>query len=316
MLSAARRSSPGFTLDEQNTEAVAAICADVQGMPLAILLAAAWVEVLSPAEILAEMRLSLDFLQAEWADLPARQRSMRQTFDYSWGLLDEEERQHFKGLCVFRGAFTRQAAEVVAGAGAVQLRRLLDKSLLNPLSTDWYLVHDLLRQYGMEKLKADPAESPRIHQQYRAYYLQKSVEWEAGLTRSGQGETLALMTARVNDLRSAWMLGCQAGDVQRLNPALRGICLFYELSNRLAEGRSLCQELLASLPASEVLAGRCFIARLHTWLARFQACSAMMRWHAAASNLPWLYWIDYGFRPRSAPGLGFVPPGICRAGFL
>ncbi len=157
--SAARRLRPGFELDEANLEPVLDICAELQGMPLAILLAAAWVEVLSPAEILAEIRPSLDFLQAEWADLPARQRSMRLTFDYSWGMLEESERRVFQALCVFRGAFTRQAAEAVGGAGVAELRWLADKSLLMPLPGDWYLLHDLLRQYGLERLDADPAAS-------------------------------------------------------------------------------------------------------------------------------------------------------------
>jgi DNA-binding SARP family transcriptional activator/predicted ATPase len=267
---AARRTRPEFVLDGGNAGAVAAICADVQGMPLAILLAAAWVEVLSPADILVEMHRSLDFLQAEWADLPARQRSMRLTFDYSWSLLDDRECSLFQGLCVFRGAFSRQAAESVAGADAAGLRRLVDKSLLIPLAGDWYAVHDLLRQYALEKLQQDTTRSDLVHTRYSQYYLDKLVEWEAGLVDARQIETLALMSPRVYDLRSAWLLGCQRGDVARLNPALRGICLYYELSNRLAEGRSLCQDSLAHLQARQTPAECLLTARLRTWLARFQ----------------------------------------------
>ena len=210
--SGARRARPEFELGDHNLRAVSEICAQVQGMPLAILLATAWVEVLSPAEILAEMRLSLDFLQAEWADLPQRQRSVRLTFDYSWNLLDEDERHAFQALCVFRGAFTRQAALTVSGAGANELRRLADKSLLMPMPGEWFSVHELLRQYGLEKLKENPDESTRVHGLYSIHYLEKLAEWERGLKGARQVETLSLMDAKINDLRLAWDLACNQAD--------------------------------------------------------------------------------------------------------
>jgi hypothetical protein len=73
---------------------------------------------------------------------------MRLTFDYSWSMLEDTERAVFRGLCVFRGAFTRQAAETIGGAGAAELRRLADKSLLMPQSGKTYTIHELLRQFG------------------------------------------------------------------------------------------------------------------------------------------------------------------------
>jgi DNA-binding SARP family transcriptional activator/predicted ATPase/tetratricopeptide (TPR) repeat protein len=269
-ISGARRTRPGFGMDDASLGAVLAICAELQGMPLAILLAAAWVEILSPAEILAEIRTSLDFLQADWADLPARQRSMRLTFDYSWGLLEEKERLVFQALCVFRGAFTRQAAETVAGVGVTGLRSLAEKSLLMPLPGDRYVVHDLLRQYGLERLNADPNESIRVQRRYSEYYLEQVAEWEAGLIDARHAETLALMTARINDLRSAWNLGSEREDIERMSHDLRGLCLFYEQSNRFMEGKSLCQETVAKLTQSRTPAARLLLVRLLTWESRFQ----------------------------------------------
>jgi DNA-binding SARP family transcriptional activator len=267
--SAARRARLEFNLDSENIEAVAAICSEVQGLPLAILLAASWVGVLSPAEILDTMRHSLDFLQTEWSDLPARQRSMRLTFDYSWNMLETSDRRHFQGLCVFRSAFTRQAAEAVAETSVAELRRLVDKSLLIPLAGDWYDVHDLLRQYGLEKLQQDQPLSDLVHGRYSRYFLEKLSEWGPGLTDARQPETLSLMSAKINDLRSAWNLACEGADIERLSSALRGFCLYYEQSNRMAEGCSLCQETLASLTVSQAPSDRLFLARLHAWLTRF-----------------------------------------------
>ena len=83
------------------------ICRLVGGMPLGILLAAAWLRLLSPAEIAAEIAAhSLDFLEGEWQEVPERQRSLRAVFDYSWRLLSEREQGIFAGLSVFRGGFT------------------------------------------------------------------------------------------------------------------------------------------------------------------------------------------------------------------
>ena len=114
------------------------ICRLVQGMPLAILLAAAWMEMLSPAEIVAELSQGYDLLQADLRDLPDRQRSMQAVFDASWRMLDNAEREAFARLSVFRGGFTRDAAQAVAGAGLRRLMSLVQKSLLQRDPTGRY----------------------------------------------------------------------------------------------------------------------------------------------------------------------------------
>ena len=99
-------------------------------MPLGMELAATWVRLLSCAEIAAELERGLDFLQASTRDLPERHRSMRAVFAHSWQLLDAEEQQVLRRLAVFRGGFTRAAAEQVAGATLAVLAALVDKSLV------------------------------------------------------------------------------------------------------------------------------------------------------------------------------------------
>src|SRR5438046_604753 len=115
-------------------------------MPLGILLAAAWVGVLSVQEVANEIQKSLDFLETDQRDLPERQRSLRAAFDYSWKLLTEQERQAFTRLSVFRGSFTREAAQQVSEATLKALMALVNKSLLRrDASTDRYEIHELLR---------------------------------------------------------------------------------------------------------------------------------------------------------------------------
>ncbi len=96
-LNCARRSQPDLELMADGWTDVVRVCQLVQGIPLAITLAAAWVGVLSPAEIVAQIRQSLDVLEADLRDAPERQRSIRAAFDHSWKLLTERERRRFPG---------------------------------------------------------------------------------------------------------------------------------------------------------------------------------------------------------------------------
>jgi tetratricopeptide (TPR) repeat protein len=225
--------------------------------------------VYSPVEILAEMRHSPDFLQAEWADLPARQRSVRATFDYSWNLLDENEQGVFQALCVFRGRFTRQAAEVVSCAHPWELRRLMDKSLVMPLAGEWYTIHTLLQQFGLEKLNAQPAVYREVHQRYSAYFLERVIEWEAGIKGARQLETLAELDTKINDLRPAWDWAAENYAIDCLQGAVEGLCLYYELRARFSEGKSLCQETAQKLEHCQEVDVQRLLAHLAAWESRY-----------------------------------------------
>ncbi|MFQ5741355.1 MAG: BTAD domain-containing putative transcriptional regulator, partial [Acidobacteriota bacterium] len=122
-----RRDRP-FSREEESE--VVRICQLVEGMPLAIELAAAWLRAVSPSEISSQIQNNLDFLSGSWRDLPERHRSVRAAFNGSWELLSEEEQVAFKQLSVFRGGFRLEAAERVADTSVALLLRLIDKSLL------------------------------------------------------------------------------------------------------------------------------------------------------------------------------------------
>ncbi|MHB1319642.1 MAG: BTAD domain-containing putative transcriptional regulator, partial [Anaerolineae bacterium] len=152
----ARRASPGLAFGEADRAGMADICRLVEGMPLAIELAAAWSRVLSPAEIAQEIRGSLDILSASVRDLPERHRSMRVVFDRSWQRLSAREQQVLSQLSVFRGGFSRQAAEQVAGASLPVLSTLVNRTLLRRTAAGRYELHELVRQYCASHLAADP----------------------------------------------------------------------------------------------------------------------------------------------------------------
>ncbi len=172
----ARRARPEFRLGAVELPTLQRICELVGGMPLGLELAAAWVGVLGLQEIADEITRDVDFLQARWPDAPGRHRSMRAVFNWSWRLLNEGERKALRQLSVFRGGFTRAAAETIAGGSLRVLAGLQHKSLLHRRpaggATGRYEIHEQLRQFAAEQLDAVPDEQgDRIRQRHAAYYL-------------------------------------------------------------------------------------------------------------------------------------------------
>jgi predicted ATPase len=137
-------SSIGFSLRPQDQPWIIRICRMVEGMPLGIELAAAWISMLTCQEISQEIENSLDFLSASMRDLPKRHRSMRMVFDYSWQMLTPEEQKVLCKLSVFRGGFQRQAAEQVAGSTLSILSTLVNRSLLRRTTSGRYDLHEVV----------------------------------------------------------------------------------------------------------------------------------------------------------------------------
>jgi hypothetical protein len=171
-----RRARAHFELTVDNVDEVIRICRLVQGMPLGLLLAAAWLDLLTPGEIADEIEESLDFLAADLADLPPRQRSMQALFQRSWSMLSSTEQEVLAKLSVFRRGFTRQAAEEVAGANLRILLSLANNSLLQRHTDQGrFTMHELLRQFAVERRRqADP--SGTIERAHCAYFARLVAE--------------------------------------------------------------------------------------------------------------------------------------------
>ena len=169
-----RRVHGNLSLGDADLPAVGQICRLAQGMPLAILLAAAWVEVLSPAEIAAEIEQNVTFWgvttnQAQTAApeeaLPARQRTMHAIFEHSWQLLTRDEQGVFARLSIFRGGCTRPVAQQVTGGSLRELLSLAHKFLLvRDSASGRFTVHELLRQLAAAKLVALGQAAAPLHQ--------------------------------------------------------------------------------------------------------------------------------------------------------
>ena len=200
----ARRVRLDYELDAADWQPVIGLCRLVEGMPLAIELAAAWTRALSPAEILQELRASVQILERDCPDVAPRQRSMQASFDYSWRMLSEAERMVLMKLALFRGGCTREAAQQVAGATVRALGGLVDKSMLRrDPETGRYQMHELLRQMAEERLKSGrlAEEATRDHADYFLTILNQAQQ-KAGDER-GRAALVKLLDAELDNCRAA-----------------------------------------------------------------------------------------------------------------
>lgn len=259
----AQQVRPDFELRAQDSVHVVHICRLVQGMPLGILLAAAWVEMLAPEEIAAEIQHSLDFLETDLRDVPLRQRSIRAVFDHSWRLLDEREREVFQGLSVFCGGFTREAALEVVDASLRDLMSLGNKSLLLP-SAGRYELHELLRQYGAERLDLVPEHADVVRDRHCAYYSTELERWAGELKGPRQREAMDEMDLEIGNGRAAWYWAAAHGRIARLVQGVDGIWLYHVWRLRHEEGEAAFGAAVRSLalvdsPDAQRLQAKCLI---------------------------------------------------------
>jgi predicted ATPase/DNA-binding SARP family transcriptional activator len=243
------RTQPSFEPSADELTEVVRICRLVDGMPLGILLAAAWADVLTPLEIAAEISRGLDFLETDLRDVPERQRSMRAVFDHSWKLLTEREKEVFQGLSVFRGGFTCDAAQKATDASLRDLMVLVHKSLLHRTARGRYGMHELLRGYAAEKLDGSPAAGDAARDRHSAYYVAALQRWEADLKGPRQQTALAEMDTEIENARAAWDWAVERGQVEQLEHAVDGLCRFYRWRGRYQEGEVACRTAAERLAA-------------------------------------------------------------------
>lgn len=169
-LNSAQRIQPGFIAAEE-AGAIAAICRQVEGLPLALELAASWVRVMPCVEIAEQLMHNPALLTTSLRDLPVRHRSLHNLFDHSWQLLSPTEQMVLRRLSVFRGGWMLPEATGVAGATLPLLLSLVDKSLVRSSSQGRFDLHELVRQYAAEQL-AVSGEVELVCQRHFATYLQ------------------------------------------------------------------------------------------------------------------------------------------------
>lgn len=227
-LQRARQVLPHFNPSPGQFQHIISICQFVQGMPLAIELAAAWLHLLNVEEIAGELEKGFDILSASSRDTPRRHRSIRAVFEHSWSLLLPAEQEILTRLSVFRGGFTRQAAQQVAGASLQALAGLVNKSFLshNPASGRLE-IHELLRQYAQEQLDHSTSFCKKAHEAHAAYFATFMEQGWERLRDHRQMAALAEIEADIENIRAAWKFCVEHLNTQQMWQFIYGLWFVY-----------------------------------------------------------------------------------------
>jgi predicted ATPase len=247
---------PDFTVTNENAPAVAEICYRLDGLPLALELAAARIKLLSPQAMLNRLEQRLPLLTGGARDLPERQQTLRNTIDWSYNLLDDRARQLFRRLAVFVGGWTLDAAEQVCnldgdlGADVLnELEDLSNNSLLKQAEAlDGDLRFDMLetiREYALERLN-ESGESDRVRQAHAQYFLDL-VEQTLPYQFNNYPEAWKIRLAIEHNNQRAALAWCKTGasEPDWLPRFVWAAAWFWFLSGHLTEGYAWCLEAVA-----------------------------------------------------------------------
>lgn len=257
-LERAKATKPDFQLTPANARAIAEICARLDGLPLAIELAAAGIKLLLPQVLLARLGQRLQVLTSRTWDVPARHQALRHTIAWSYDLLDAQEQRLFRRLAVFVGGCSPEAAEAVStavgdtGADVLEgMASLLDKSLLQRTERDGgeprFAMLETIREYGLEVL-ASGGEAEATRQAHAAYYLAPAEQAEPELSGPQQLTWFERLEREHDNLRAtlSWLLE-QGSDGQSRELALRlsaALPWFWLIRGYVSEGRQWLKRAL------------------------------------------------------------------------
>jgi predicted ATPase/DNA-binding CsgD family transcriptional regulator len=224
----------GYAIVDTDSPAIIHVCQLVEGMPLAIELAAAWARYMPCAEIARQIEGSLDILATNLRNVPDKHRSMRAVFDTSWKRLTGTEQAVFRKLSVFRGGFTCEAAEQVAGASRSALAALVDKSMLRVATNGRYDLHELMRQYADDQLERS-GEAEAIRDAHCAYYAEFLEQLAADLKSANQIKALNEIEGELDNVRVGWRWAVAQGKEYEILQSLDSLALFYQIRSRFQE---------------------------------------------------------------------------------
>jgi predicted ATPase/DNA-binding SARP family transcriptional activator len=249
----ARAARPDFELSETNAEAVVELCIRLDGLPLAIELAAARSNLLSPRALLERLGSSLDLLRATpGSGLSERQWTLRGAIEWSYELLAPEEQHLFASLAVFVGGFTLSAAELVAEQSDLDAVEGVETLLRNNLLTTERTRGDeprlgmleTIREYALERLAAR-GDGDDVRRRHAGFYLQLTEQAEPGLIGPRQREWLERLDTELDNIRAALSWAVETGEAEVGLRTASALWRFWQLRDHLREGRERLEELLA-----------------------------------------------------------------------
>jgi predicted ATPase/DNA-binding CsgD family transcriptional regulator len=249
----ARAVRPDFRIDAQDTTVVAEICLRLDGLPLAIELAAARIKLLPPEALLARLEKRLPLLAGGPRNLPARQRTLEDTILWSYDLLDGEEQRLFRRLAVFDGGCKIPAIEAVDSPGDRDWKvldgvfSLVDKNLLRQVEQQdggiRLAMLETIREYALERLQ-ETNEGEAVRRAHARYYLSLAEEAEPELTTAQQMRWLDLLETEHNNLRAALSWSLRSEDVKTALRLAGALWRFWYVRGHLSEGMRWLEQVL------------------------------------------------------------------------
>jgi predicted ATPase len=246
------RVRPGFTLTPDNAAAVAGVCRQLDGLPLALELAAAWTNVLPPESLLAHLDHRLPLLTRGPRDAPSRQRTLRDAIGWSYNLLTPDEQCAFRSFGTFVGSFDLTAAASVLGAEddvavATVVDALAAKSLLRSLDAGGetrFLMLETVREFALERMDAN-AEEPVVRERHAAYFLELAKALRIRIEGPEGPAVLSRLEEERPNLRAAFEWFMRQGDSERALSLVAAMWKFWWVHRHLRIGRVLAERALA-----------------------------------------------------------------------
>lgn len=263
----AQAAHPGFVFTNDNSQTVAEICARLDGLPLAIELAASWMKVLSPQALLEQLsERRLDLLTQGPGDLPPRQRTLREAIGWSYALLHPDEQKLFRRLSVFLGGSTLQAVDVVClgdggeGNALKGVSSLIHKNLVQPTSDGdasdrdqepRFRMLETIREFAFETLGAS-GDREAVQRQHALWCLRFAEEADAALAGSQQPWWYARLAREHDNFRAALSWTIEAGEVEIGQRIASALWRFWLVQGHLREGQRWLDRLLSAVAPTPV----------------------------------------------------------------
>lgn len=268
---------PGFSLTDENVGDVIQICRLVQGVPLAIEIAASFINKYSCSHIASQILHDPSFLTTEFRDFPLRHRSIEAVFNYSWNLLSSAEKAAFTRLSIFPEAFDLEAASSIAQVPPTVIQKLMDFSIIYRQEQDTYEIWSLMRPFASQKLEdTEPAgsEQSSLKRTYINYYLYYLAGFSHEMVGPDPDHVIELIKHRLNHIHYAWKWALDGNEYEVISRSLDCLGYFYEYEGQFDNGLSIINETLdspifqdnLSIPTTQLID---ILDRLLVWKAHF-----------------------------------------------
>jgi hypothetical protein len=249
-LAAARRRLPGYRPSDQAAEDIVALCASVDGLPLAIELAATWSDILGPRQILEHLQSDMQDVWHDAADRPERQRSLWELFDYSWRMLPQAEQDAAMRLSVLHGSFTPEMAMSIAGCRPAVLKRLIQASFITRTSGTRLMIHRLARRFLSQQAELAGYSAESLEKRFMEITLAWTSKQTGRLLETFRVRYLRSLHSEWQHVERVWWLAVEHHYYDLLESCW-DIIVYFEARGTWGQGKAFFEGMRRPVPSAE-----------------------------------------------------------------